>query len=56
MKIIIMFALLVAVYLLGYVTGYRQCEDIMQNVINQIMKDCEEKKIHKFQEPNNLEG
>ena len=55
MEIIIMFAVLVAVYLLGYITGYRQCEDITQKVINQIIEDCEEKKVHKLQEPNTVE-
>ena len=55
MEIIIMFALLVVVYLLGYIAGYRHCEDITQKVINQIIEECEEKKVHKLQEPNNME-
>lgn len=54
--IVIILVIVIAMYLLGYITGYRQCEDIMQKTIHRIMKDCEEKKIHKFQEPNNLEG
>ena len=55
MEIIIMFMVLVVVYLLGYIAGYRHCEDITQKVINQIMEECEEKKVHKLQEPNNME-
>lgn len=39
---------LFAVYLLGYIAGYRQCEDATQKVINQIMEECEEKKYIKF--------
>ena len=56
MEMIILLVIVVVVYLLGYITGYRQCEDIMQATIHRIMKDCEEKKIHKCKEPNNLEG
>lgn len=55
MEMIIMLAFLVVVYLLGYITGYRQCEDVTQKVINQIMEECEEKKVHKLQEPNTVE-
>ena len=55
MKMIIMLVLLFVVYLLGYITGYRQCEDMTQKVINQIMEECEEKKIHKIKEPNTFD-
>lgn len=55
MEVIIMLVILVVVYLLGYIAGYRQCEDITQKVINQIMEECEEKKVYKNQEPNTIE-
>ena len=54
--IVIILVIVVAMYFLGYITGYRHCEDITQATIHQLIKDCEEKKIHKFQEPNNVEG
>ena len=54
--IIIVLVIVIAMYLLGYITGYRHCEDIMQITIHRIIKDCEEKKVHKFQEANNVEG
>ena len=54
--LVIIFVIVIAMYLLGYITGYRHCEDIMQITIHRIIKDCEEKKIHKFQEPSNVEG
>ena len=49
--IVIILVIAIALYLLGYINGYRQCEDIMQVTIHRIIKDCEEKKIHKIQEP-----
>ena len=55
MEIIIILAIVIAMYLLGYITGYRQCEDVTLKVINQVMEECEEKKVHKIKEPNTLE-
>ena len=55
MEIIIILAIVIAIYLLGYITGYRQCEDMTQKVINQIMEECEEKKVHKIKEPNTFD-
>ena len=54
-KIIIILIFLFIVYLLGYFAGYRQCEDMTQKVINQIMEECEEKKVHKIKEPNKFD-
>ena len=56
MEIIIVLVIATTMYLLGYITGYRQCEDIMQKAIHRIIKDCEEKKIHKIKEPIKLEN
>ena len=56
MEIIIILAIVIAMYLLGYITGYRQCEDIMQEAIHRIIRECEEKKVHKLQEANDIEG
>ena len=53
--IIIILVVAIAMYFTGYIKGYRQCEDIMQKTIHRIIKECEEKKVHKFQEPNTLE-
>ena len=55
MELIIVLIVIFIVYLFGYLAGYRQCEDATQKVINQIMEECEEKKVHKIQEPNTLE-
>ena len=52
MEIIIVLIILFLAYLFGYFAGYRQCEDMTQKVINQIMEECEEKKVHKIKEPN----
>ena len=41
-----MFLVLVGMYLLGYMVGFMKCEDITDRVINQIIEECEEKKIH----------
>ena len=46
MELIIMFLVLVGMYLLGYMVGFMKCEDITDRVINQIIEECEEKKIH----------
>ena len=55
MEIIIVLIILFLAYLFGYFAGYRQCEDMTQKVINQIMEKCEEKKIHKIKEPKVFE-
>lgn len=55
MEIIIVLIILFLVYLFGYFAGYRQCEDMTQKVINQIMEECEEKKVHKIKEPEMFE-
>lgn len=55
LKLIIILVIIFSAYLFGYFAGYRQCEDMTQKVINQIIEECEEKKIHKIQEPNTLE-
>lgn len=41
-----MILVLVGMYLLGYVTGFIKCEEITDRIINQIIEECEEKKIH----------
>ena len=55
MKLIIILVILFAVYLFGYFAGYRQCEDMTQKVINQIIEECEEKKVYKIKEPNTFD-
>ena len=40
---------------IGYNQGFNECEEITQKAIYQIIEECEEKKSHKFQEPNTLE-
>ena len=41
-----MILVLVGMYLLGYITGFMKCENITNRVINQIIEECEEKKVH----------
>ena len=55
MELIILFISIVAAYKLGRIHGFSECEYITQKVIYQIIEECEEKKVHKFQEPNNVE-
>ena len=55
MELIILFITIITAYRLGHIHGFSECEYITQKVINQIMEECEEKKIHKIQEPNTLE-
>ena len=41
-----MLLVLFSMYLLGYIVGFMKCEDITNMVINQIIEECEEKKVH----------
>ena len=41
-----MILVLFGMYLLGYIVGFIKCEDITNMVINQIIEECEEKKVH----------
>ena len=53
MELIIMFLVLVGMYFLGYIVGFMKCEDITQRVINQIIEECEEKKVHHITKSGN---
>ena len=55
MELIIILVIIFLAYLFGYFAGYRQREDMTQKVINQIMEECEEKKVHKIKEPNTFD-
>lgn len=41
-----MVMVLVGMYLLGYIVGFMKCEDITNMIIDQIIRECEEKKVH----------
>ena len=53
MELIIMFLVLVGMYLLGYIVGFMKCEEITDRIINQIIEECEEKKIHHITKEGN---
>ena len=55
MELIILFVSIIAAYKLGCIHGFSECEYITQKIIYQIIEECEEKKVHKFQEANNVE-
>ena len=40
---------------IGYNQGFNECEEITQKLIYQIIEECEEKKVHKFQKAKNKE-
>ena len=44
MQIIVFLLIIVEMYLVGYLTGFRECEDITNRVINQIIEEQMEKK------------
>ena len=51
MEIIIMLFVIVGMYLIGYITGFRECEDKTKELLRKLITECkemEEGKVEKF--------
>lgn len=55
MKLIILLIFTIVIYALGYCNGFEQCEKITEKAILNVIKECEEKKMHKFKEASNTD-
>lgn len=53
MELIVFLLIIIGMYLVGYISGFRECEDITNRVINQIIKEQMEKddyKVSRYEE------
>lgn len=53
MKLIVFLLIITAMYLVGYISGFRECENITQKVLNNIIEEQMEKddyKVSRYEE------
>lgn len=53
MKLLLMLLALICMYTVGYLTGYKECEDMAQKMLSKMIKEhaeFEEYKISKYEE------
>ena len=53
MQLLIIFILIILMYTIGYLTGYKECENMAQEKINKMIKEhleMKEYKISKYEE------
>lgn len=53
MQLLLILGLIIMIYTIGYLTGYKECEDMVQQMLNGMIKEhieMKEYKISKYEE------